>query len=125
MFFIDGVAVASVLFLAVTLYFDACFGPFCPQGRSFAMKPPFSSGGVLSYIATAAVPGASDDTTAPRRSNYSLCENDRLLGPAHSDHAEISELGGGRFSHWGSGLIFSTSDNSDPNTNGRTYRLVE
>jgi hypothetical protein len=34
--------------------------------------------------------------------------------------------GGGRFSHWGNGLgngyiIFSTSDNTDPRRNGRTY----
>jgi hypothetical protein len=30
----------------------------------------------------------------------------------------------GRYSHWCDGLIFSTSDNSDPNTNKRRYGIV-
>jgi hypothetical protein len=30
----------------------------------------------------------------------------------------------GRFSHWGDGLHFSASDNSDPRTNGRSYTII-
>jgi hypothetical protein len=51
-------------------------------------------------------------------------ENDRPLGPAHSGHESIQKDGHGRYSHWKSiGLIFSTSDNSDPNTNGNSYTV--
>ena len=33
--------------------------------------------------------------------------------------------GKGRYSHWGArSLWFSTSDNSDPRTNGREYKVV-
>ncbi|MHB8769968.1 MAG: glycosyltransferase [Syntrophales bacterium] len=38
-------------------------------------------------------------------------------------HAEIADKGAGRYSLWGGFLYFSTSDNSDPRTNGRTYDL--
>lgn len=50
-----------------------------------------------------------------------LCEDDRLLGPPHTALAEVSKAGLGRFSHAGPGVTLSTSDNSDPNTNGRSY----
>jgi len=45
------------------------------------------------------------------------------LGIAHSRHADIKEKGLGRFFHWGSGIIFSTSDNQNPITTGRTYAV--
>ncbi|WP_426441970.1 hypothetical protein [Bradyrhizobium genosp. P] len=58
-----------------------------------------------------------------------LYEDDKLLGPAHSTpHAEIATLGHGRFSHWKgnfSVFVFSSSDNTDPRTNGRTYWAVK
>lgn len=54
-----------------------------------------------------------------------LFEDGRELGPAHTWHDGIRELGGGRFSHWDAGyfrwLFWSTSDNTDPTLNGRTY----
>jgi len=56
-----------------------------------------------------------------RRSPLRLFENDRPLGPAHALHFRIREEGGGLYSHWQHRLMFSTSDNSSPNTNGRTY----
>jgi hypothetical protein len=59
-----------------------------------------------------------------------LYENDRPLGPANSGQQEIATKGAGRFelhrdtTNWfGPVLVFSTSDNTDPNTNGRKYRL--
>lgn len=60
------------------------------------------------------------------KSTLRLFENDKELLPAHSPHADIRAEGKGRWSHWGSNTIyFSTSDNSDPRTNGRTYRVVQ
>lgn len=69
-------------------------------------------------------PGGADTATHPRRSQWILLENDLPLGPAHALHADIEQLGRGRYSHWNDSIIFSTSDNSDPRTNGRTYTLV-
>jgi hypothetical protein len=54
-----------------------------------------------------------------------LLENGKPLGPAHSAHADIRKLGEGRYSHWGARTLwFSTSDNSDPRTNGREYKVA-
>ena len=53
-----------------------------------------------------------------------LLEDGQHLGPAIANHAEIRKLGEGRYSHWGSVVFFATSDNSDPNTNGRVYSVV-
>lgn len=58
-------------------------------------------------------------------SSLLLFEDDRALGPAHVSHDEIRTSGGGRFAHWGPRLYFSTSDNSDPRANGRSYRVRE
>ena len=58
-------------------------------------------------------------------SRLRLYEDDRELGPAHSSHEHIRARGRGSYSHWGAQLYFSTSDNSDPRTNGRRYRIRE
>jgi len=50
-----------------------------------------------------------------------IFENGKELGPAHSLHRDIRNTGKGLFSHWGNTLYFSTSDNSNPLTNGRKY----
>jgi hypothetical protein len=58
------------------------------------------------------------------RSRVRLLEDGRLLGPPSAEHDAIRQKGTGGFSHWGDQLWFSTSDNSDPNTNGRTYTIL-
>jgi len=63
----------------------------------------------------------SDGPAVPLQSSLRLYENGRLLGPAHSLHQDIRTVGAGHYSHWGSVVIFSASDNSDPNTNGDRY----
>jgi len=73
------------------------------------------------------VPGAGiecDDLSDATRSSVALFEDDRRLGPAHADHEMIRRGGRGRYSHWQDSLFFSTSDGSDPNTNGRRYVAV-
>lgn len=62
-----------------------------------------------------------DDLESPFRSRLRLLEDGKLLGPSHTTHDLIRTYGGGRFSHWRNDLLFSTSDNSDPRTNGRQY----
>ncbi len=54
-------------------------------------------------------------------SSMRLFEDGVEIGPAHTNHDQIRRNGGGRFSHWQGELFFSSSDNSDPRTNGRTY----
>ena len=66
-----------------------------------------------------------DTEDQPRRSPLMLFENEKALGPAHSPQEDIEAIGLGRFSHLKQvGFLFSTSDNSDPNTNGRNYWVV-
>lgn len=66
----------------------------------------------------------SDGPDSADASELILFENGKSLGPAHSSHAEIRRQGTGRFSHWNTALWFSSSDATDPRTNGRDY-LVE
>ncbi|WP_295442871.1 hypothetical protein [uncultured Thiodictyon sp.] len=56
-------------------------------------------------------------------SRLEVLEDGHPLGPAHSLHQTIATAGGGAYSHWGKALILSTSDGSDPRTNGRDYRV--
>jgi hypothetical protein len=102
--------------------------PPCPVGVTVDLFPPFRKmgPGSMAFIAAlSSMNGSADSPSEPNQSAIAVCENDRLLGPAHSIHKEISEAGRGRFSHWKDiGLIFSASDNSDPNINRRSYYAV-
>jgi hypothetical protein len=55
--------------------------------------------------------------------HYRLYEDETLLGPADALHDDIRHLGRGRYSVWGPCLYLSSSDGSDPTTNGRRYTL--
>jgi SAM-dependent methyltransferase len=63
----------------------------------------------------------SDDVSNSCRCPLALYEDGVALRPAHSPHTDVRTIGRGAFSYWGDRLLFSASDNSDPNTNGRTY----
>jgi hypothetical protein len=117
-------SIVLVSFFATLLLMNY-FSPLCPQGETVFLKQPFAKQGTLWFYAPAPqLSGLSDTAEAPRRSPAVVCENSRPLGPAHTQHGEIAAKGSGRFSHTGLGFYFSSSDNSDPNTNGRTYRVV-
>lgn len=66
----------------------------------------------------------TDTNERPDGSWLTVFEDGRPLGPAHSLHSDIRAKGGGRFSHWGQSLLFSSSDGSDPRLNGRAYSVV-
>jgi hypothetical protein len=66
----------------------------------------------------------ADDEADPRRSSAFLFEDDVQLPFPHATHDEIDRYGAGRFSHWGTGMYFSTLHGDDPNTNGKVYRLL-
>jgi len=65
----------------------------------------------------------SDSEEFHRRSLLVLYENGKPLKMPHSTHSDIREQGCGLYSHWKDLLYFSTSDNTDPNTNGRRYQI--
>jgi hypothetical protein len=89
------------------------------------LVPPFSSVGGFAFVGKAAeLADFGDDLEDNFRSPVLLFENNRQLGPAHSLHANIAAHGNGRFSHWGSSVIFSTSDGAAPDFAGRVYWLV-
>jgi hypothetical protein len=46
-----------------------------------------------------------------------------LAGPANALHEEIRRNGRGLFSFWQGHVYFSTSDNTDPRSNGRRYEI--
>ena len=57
-------------------------------------------------------------------STLALYENGQRLPYSESLHDDISVFGRGRYSCWENHLYFSSSDNSDPTTNGRRYQIV-
>ncbi len=72
--------------------------------------------------------GLADSDDNNHRSTIELYENNKRIGPAHSNPLDIAEVGRGRFSHWrknGTTVFFSSSDNSNPQTNGRAYWVVK
>jgi len=89
-----------------------------------AIAPPWKLKGEDSHLFSYTLQhGAPDDRVA--RSQLLLYEDGKLLGPPHSAHVDIMAQGMGRWSHWGAHSIqFSSSDNTDPRTNGRQYRIV-
>jgi hypothetical protein len=100
----------------------------CPQGTTTALTRPFDKVAESGFAYAKALPNldsVSDLPDAPTRSKLLVCENNSPLGPMHSAHADIAKQGRGRYSHWNANLIFSASDNTDPNTNGRTYVVVQ
>lgn len=66
---------------------------------------------------------SADASDQPRRSRLMLFEDRVPVGFAHQPHAHILAHGGGRYSHWGSEIIFSATDGSSPATNGRRYSI--
>jgi hypothetical protein len=88
-------------------------GPFRTlKGAGYALQVPH-------LTASADVGGA------PTRSRLMIYEDGKPLGLAHSSHEDIFDHGRGRFRHWIDHVIFSASDNSDPNRNGRIYTYCE
>jgi hypothetical protein len=120
-------AVAAA-FLPVAWYLDATYKPSLDADM---LRKPFTRIGPKAYVAYHRIAGAKGDVlTDPRRATLELTENGKPLGPAHALQSEVAIMGGGSYIFLQTGedppaLIFSTSDNSDPNTNGRVYRVTD
>jgi MoaA/NifB/PqqE/SkfB family radical SAM enzyme len=85
--------------------------------------PPFRSDRGNAWMAAA--PWPMPDDMAGWRDGLTTClyEDGVRLLHAHAPHDAIRISGGGLYSHFGRRIWFSTSDNSDPNTNGRRYEV--
>lgn len=80
------------------------------------LRPPFAAWGGNAYaVSLPKFAALADSAQGGERSPLVLCQGDRELGPAHTAHTDISQLGGGRYSHWGDTLVFSTQRNENPN----------
>jgi hypothetical protein len=107
------------------------FVDLTPPGKAvIQLLPPFEMHGNVAVgqaRASETLRSFADDENVEndRRSPVVIYENGKPLGPAHSSYFDIREHGMGRFAHWrNQGIVFTASDNSDPNTNGRTYWAV-
>jgi hypothetical protein len=80
----------------------------------------------FAYIAsgTFATLKPGDNPKDSALSEMLLLEDGVPLGPPHTIHEEIRTRGEGRYSHWNDALWFSSSDNSDPRSNGRLYQIA-
>jgi glucan phosphoethanolaminetransferase (alkaline phosphatase superfamily) len=91
------------------------------SGFSYLFEPVKFDGPVFYFLA--------DTPSANTMSSLSLFENGKLVGPPHAVHESIRKNGLGGFSHWnnywGDQLFFSSSDNTDPRVNGRTYKATD
>jgi SAM-dependent methyltransferase len=65
----------------------------------------------------------ADSNDHPGASPIVVTEQGLPLRGPHALHAEIVEKGAGLYSHWGNGLVFSATDNTNPATNGRAYAI--
>jgi len=95
------------------------------ETNELILQRSFRHGGGFRWIADvpASFAGPSDTMDAPAASRLQLSEDGIPLGPRHSIHAAIESEGHGRYSHWHDALLFSTSDGTDPNLNGRKYAV--
>src|SRR5262245_12881521 len=126
--------VSASFFVGLELleYFDASSGrncapgaPCCPNGQAIGLSPPISQ--LEGYAYKVTIPQLSDfGDTAERamRSPTVVFEVDYRMGPGHTPFLEVIQTGAGRFSHYNDLVIFSSSDNTDPNSNGRRYKIV-
>ena len=118
----------TAAYLPIAWSLDATYKPSLDAD---VLRRPFIKLGRNAYVTYHGIAGAKGDVlNGPRRSTLELTENGMPLGPAHVPKAEVSTLGGGRYIFIQTGeelpaLVFSTSDNSDPNTNGRVYRITD
>jgi hypothetical protein len=85
------------------------------------------SGHCFKFVANSFDLSSPDSPQDFAASQILLLEDGRPLGPAHSLHNAIRLFGRGRYSHWRQGagitLYFSSSDNTNPNDNGRNYSI--
>jgi hypothetical protein len=125
-----GAIVASVFFLSTMgMLGVVCFLPYQEPADAMVLQGPFTLVAGHAYKVNKIIQRSEYDTTGYQGSTVELYEDDKRLGPAHASFSDIATLGGGRFTTWQNSMMndiyFSSSDGTDPNTNGRTYRAFD
>jgi hypothetical protein len=123
------VAVLFVLYFPLAAWVDHSYVNLVPKGKIVVqLVKPFETHvyANISYqeVLKRLAQWADDEKADPQQSPIMIYEDGVPLGPGHSTFGAISKEGAGRFAHWRMGVVFSASDNSDPNTNGRNYWAV-
>ena len=75
------------------------------------------------YAWTIVLPDELTSRPSASKALFFLWEDSRKLAPNNAMHAAIRDEGAGAHAFWPRYLCFSTSDGSDPNRNGRRYRV--
>ena len=111
---------------AILDYFDIPHvHPGCPTGKTIVLDKPFTLLDGFAYkVSLPSLANIGDTDTETSRSPAVVCENGKLMGPAHTPFAEVVKFGLGRFSNYRADIVFSSADNTDANTNGRQYIVV-
>jgi hypothetical protein len=86
---------------------------------------PLDNGGIAFHAHVDVFETLEEKNDAEQHSPVVLYEDGKPLGPAHSMIGDITSKGGGRYTHLkGTGMVFSSSDNTDPRKNGRHYTAM-
>jgi hypothetical protein len=126
------IGAAYALFLLAAHYVSRDYVPVQkPDGAILeTVQYPRHLGGFSYNVRSYILSGQADPDERNQRSPVILYEDLTPLGPAHSRIKDIAREGHGRYAFVGrpsfafKEIIFSSSDNSDPRTNGRNYWLV-
>ena len=116
-------ALAAVGFLLVVQNFAFDLLPRRTVEVPAASIAPFSPGKTFGYVFR--LEGAEPDVWPNLRSRVEFFEDGRRYGQRLRQADGVLLAGGDRFSHEPGRIIFSSTDNTDPRTNGRHYWLTE
>lgn len=127
-----GAVLGTAAYFAAAGWLKCSYVDRSPHGKIVVqLLPPFEPVGGYAFVAnnsrTDVLDGFGDDAYVVNdaRSPVTIYEDQKPIGPAHSNFANISQLGLGRYYHLkGRGVTFSSSDNSNPNRNRRYYWAV-
>jgi len=130
-------AIAAIVgYFALALYFDRTFVDPRPPGRVVIplTRPYWHEGGFAYRVdhltkeeasKLSNIPGNDPANEQDSTSPIQIYEDGNKIGLGHRSFSEISTVGLGRFGHWRERhIIFSSSDNTDPRSNGRRYWAV-
>jgi hypothetical protein len=122
-----GIALVAVMWLGVAALFamnrEVYLASTGQSTRLWASAPlqGFVPARGHAYVARTQLPDLSSHLEP---SVARVLENGRALGPGNAEFVDVRDAGAGRYSFWHDDVIFATSDNSDPRTNGRTYTIT-
>jgi hypothetical protein len=116
-----GLWIASVMVMVLS---QAVFLTRTGEWTAMWREQPLAQIGPELGYAYVAQTGREDLSSHRWPSSAAMFEDGRPLGLRNAPHAEIREVGRGRYSFWYDHVYFAASDNSDPRTNGRRYTIA-